>query len=107
MAESAQDVVTDDLFVGLTRPAMVWGIPYSAFVLEVVATTLVFLAVGHPLWLLLIVPVHGLLYAISAHDPGVFAGIYVWLRTIGRCRNSGFWQAASFSPLDARKWREP
>lgn len=104
MEQGAQDVYTDPLFVGLTRPATIWGIPYTAFVVEFMVTTLIFLAVGNPLYLLLAAPIHGVLYLISAHDPGVFSSILVWMKTIGRSRNSRFWGAASFSPLPMRKW---
>ena len=106
MENSAQDVYTDPLFVGLTRPATMWGIPYMAFVIEFMATTIVFLAVGDPFYLLLAVPIHGVLYLISANNPGVFSSILLWMNTNGRCRNSGFWGAASFSPLPTKKWTE-
>ncbi len=104
MASNVQDVRTDPLFVGLTRPATMWGIPYIAFVVEFMATTLVFLAVGNPLYLALALPIHAILYLISANDPGVFASIFLWMKTIGRCRNTRFWGSASFSPLATRKW---
>ena len=98
------DIHIDPLFVGLTRPATVLGIPYIAFVIEFVSVTLVFLGVGNPLYMLLCVPIHGILYLISANDPGVFNSIYLWMRTLGRCRTSRFWGAASFSPLASKKW---
>ncbi|HNW00468.1 MAG TPA: VirB3 family type IV secretion system protein, partial [Burkholderiaceae bacterium] len=50
---TAQDLHTDVLFVGLTRPATLWGIPLVAFVIEFMTTVLIFLAVGNPLYLLL------------------------------------------------------
>jgi type IV secretion system protein VirB3 len=103
MEEGAQDVQTDPLFVGLTRPATMWGIPYAAFVVEFMATTLIFLAVGNPLFLLLAVPIHAVLYLVSANDPGIFGGILLWMKTFGRCRTSRFWGAASFSPLPRRR----
>lgn len=104
MSEGAQDVCTDPLFVGLTRPATMWGVPYHAFVIEFMVVVLIFLAVGNPLYLLLTAPVHGVLYLISANDPGIFSSIFNWMKTIGRCRNTRFWGAASFSPLPTRKW---
>lgn len=106
MQEGAQDVRTDVLFVGLTRPATMWGIPYAAFVLEFIGTTLVFLAIGNPLYLLLAVPLHGVLYLVSSNDPGAFDSIFMWLKTIGRSRNTRFWGAASFAPLSHKKWVE-
>ena len=104
MDDGTQDIYTDVLFVGLTRPTTMWGIPYSAFVIEFMTTALVFLAVGNPLYLLLGVPIHAVLYLISANDPGAFDAILIWLRTIGRCRNAKFWGAAIFSPMTHRKW---
>jgi len=104
MSDNNQDVITDPLFVGLTRPATLWGIPYMAFVIEIMATTLIFLAVGNPLYLALAVPIHVVLYLISSNDPGVFNSIFIWMKTIGRCRNTLFWGAASFSPLPVKKW---
>jgi type IV secretion system protein VirB3 len=103
--ESAQDLTTDELFVGLTRPATMWGIPYSAFVLVFLATAVIFLAIGNPLWLLMAVPIHGILFVVSASDPAFFSSLFIWMKTIGRCRNSLFWGAASFSPLPLKKWQ--
>lgn len=106
MDNGAQDVYTDELFVGLTRPATMWGIPYTAFVIEFMTTTLVFLAVGNPLYLLLAAPIHGVLYAISANNPRAFEALFIWLKTLGRSRNTRFWGAASFSPARNKKWVE-
>jgi type IV secretion system protein VirB3 len=106
MENSTIEMHTDPLFVGLTRPAMMWGIPYMAFVIEFLLTTLIFLAVGNPLYLTLAAPIHGVLFLISANDPGVFGSIFIWMKTIGRCRNARFWGAASFSPLPTQKWRK-
>ena len=96
----------DTLFIGLTRPATVLGIPYAAFVIEFMIAAILFLAVGNPLYLLTAIPVHAVLYLISATDPGIFASLYVWIQTCGRCRNSRFWGAVSFSPLPTRKWKD-
>jgi type IV secretion system protein VirB3 len=96
---------SDPLFVGLTRPATLLGVPYAAFVLEVVVVMVIFINLRNPLYAGLALPVHGVLYLISAHDPGIFAAIFQWGPTIGRCRNIDFWGAASFSPLPLKKWR--
>lgn len=106
MENGEQDVYTDVLFVGLTRPATMLGIPLSAFVIEFMATGIIFLAVGNPLYLLLALPIHGVLYLISANDPGVFSSIMIWMKTLGKCRNTRFWEAASFSPLPTKKWKK-
>lgn len=105
MQDGAHDVYTDELFVGLTRPTTMWGIPYTAFVIEFLATTLVFLAVGNPIYLLLAAPIHAVLYAISASNPKSFDGLFMWLKTIGLCVNKRFWGATSFSPIALNKWQ--
>ena len=101
---ASPDLHTDVLFVGLTRPATLWGIPLVAFVIEFMTTVLIFLAVGNPLYLLLAAPIHAILYLISAQDPGVFSAIFMWMKTVGRCRNTRFWGSASFSPTATAKW---
>lgn len=104
MQGDIEDIDIDPLFVGLTRPATVFGIPYIAFVIEIMVTAIAFIATLNLFYLALAVPIHAILYLIGAHDPGIFNSIYIWLKTIGRCRNSRFWGAASFSPLATKKW---
>lgn len=98
------DVETDPLFVGMTRPATIGGVPYVAFWIEYMVTCIIFLAVGDPFYLLIAAPIHSVLYLISAHDPGVFSSMAIWIMTKGRCRNTRFWGAASFTPLPTKKW---
>ncbi|WCF29562.1 type IV secretion system protein VirB3 [Xylella fastidiosa] len=105
MSNSTQDVYTDPLFVGLTRPATILGVPYIACVGEFMAAALIFLCVGNPLYLALALPIHAILYLVSANDPKIFGSIYMkWTKTNGRCRNFLFWRASSFSPLATEKW---
>lgn len=106
MIEKEAKLHKDTLFVGLTRPTMVLGVPYLAFVAETVFFSVLFINAGSFLHLLIIVPVHGVLYLIGANDPGVFDSLLAWIKTYGRCRNMRFWGAASFSPLPMRKWKD-
>jgi type IV secretion system protein VirB3 len=99
-----KQIQKDLLFVALTRVPTILGVPYIAFVIELMAASIINVVSHNPLYALIVVPIHGIFYAISAHDPGVFAEIEVWTRTIGRCLNRGFWGAASFSPLPTKKW---
>jgi type IV secretion system protein VirB3 len=96
---------SDPLFVGLTRVPTILGIPYAAFVLEVIAAALINITMGNLLYVIAILPVHGVFYLISAKDPGIFAEVAVWIKTSGRCLNKQFWDGASFSPLSANKWK--
>lgn len=95
----------DLLFVALTRVPTIMGIPYVAFVLEMMFASLMIIMVGKPLYMLSVVPVHAVLYLISAKDPGIFSEMEIWLKTSGRCLNKRFWGATSFSPLPTKKWQ--
>lgn len=95
----------DPLFVGLTRVPTILGVPYAAFVLEVIVAALINIAMGNPLYVVAVLPMHGVFYLISAKDPGIFAEVGVWLRTSGNCLNKRFWDGVSFSPLSTRKWK--
>lgn len=106
MQNDEQDVYTDALFVGLTRPATVFGISYHAFVAEVVVTAIIFLAVANPFYLLLVLPIHAILYLVSIKDPAVFSSVWMWIITNGRCRNTKFWGGSSFSPVRVKKWKD-
>ena len=99
----SQELTVDDLFVGLPRPATVGGIPYTAFVSEIVLVAMVFLGTGSPLWILAIVPSHAFLYLASATDPGRFDTWAMAARTYGKCLNRRFWGSTSYSPLSTQK----
>jgi len=104
MSQSSSNLHKDVLFVGLTRVPMIMGVPYAAFVAEIMVMAIEHVMSGNPLYLACVVPIHGILYLISAHDPGVFAEIAAWSKTTSRCRNGGFWGMASFSPVTVNKW---
>lgn len=95
----------DLLFVALTRVPTILGVPYVAFVLEMMYVSLSIIIFGNPLYMLSVVPMHAVLYLIGAHDPGIYIEIEIWLKTSGRCLNRRFWGATSFSPLPTKKWQ--
>lgn len=104
--ENSEDemIVVDPLFVGMTRPATVLGVPYAAVVIEGILVAIIFLAANNPLYLLLALPMHGVLYLIGSADPGIFDSMFMWAKTTARCLNARFWGAASFSPGSVKKW---
>ena len=91
MAEDNTEITVDPLFVGLTRPATLLGIPDFATVIELMATLIIFLAVGNPLYLLIAVPFHEILYVISAADDAKFNNIFICKQTNSQCQNTRFW----------------
>ncbi len=99
MSDESELIQVDSLFVGLTRPATLYGIPYFAAVIEFMTVVIVFLAVGNPLVLLIVAPVHGLLYLVSATDHNFFHSLSLWFKTHALCRHIGYWGMTSFSPI--------
>lgn len=100
-ADRNAGLVRDELFVGVTRPAMRWGVTYVAFIGNVLLTMEAFLLSKNLLSLLIAVPIHGLCAALCLRDPRYFELLVLWLRTTGsqRVRNESSWRAATYSPL--------
>ena len=88
--EGEAELTVDPLFVGATRPAMKWGVTYTAILANVVLTMEVFLVTKNLLSLLL-----------CARDARFFELLMLWMRTKGLALagNGRFWRASSYSPL--------
>lgn len=97
-----EDLDVSTLFLGMTRTPMPFGVPFTACIIEFVVVYCIFIATGNPFLLLLGLVTHGLLYAVSSHDAGIFEDLWLWLKTQGKCRNRTFWTVASFSPQAQR-----
>lgn len=100
--ERNQGLVADLLFVGMTRPPMVWGVTYSAMMANVVLTMEAFIVTKNLAWLLAFVPLHGLLYLLCLYEPRFFDLLQLWGRTRGCAWTAGnlrHWRASSYSPL--------
>jgi type IV secretion system protein VirB3 len=91
----------DVLFVGITRPAMRWGVTYAAFIVTVLVTMELFLLTRNLLSLLIALPLHGVAVLLCLRDARCFELIALWLRTRGpqlmRTRSS--WAASSYGAL--------
>jgi type IV secretion system protein VirB3 len=97
-----QGIVADSLFVGLTRPSMVWGVTYSAMMVNIIITTESFIVTKNLAWLLAFVPIHGVLYLVCLYEPRFFDLLQLWGRTRLPAMLNGnlrFWRANSYSPL--------
>src|SRR5213596_3499337 len=109
-----QGLVADTLFVGMTRPTMLWGVTYSAMIVNLVLTVEAFIVTKNLAWLLAFVPIHGLFYLVCLYEPRFFDLLQLWRRTRGRSLVAGnlrLWRASSHSPLaldppDARGRRQ-
>jgi type IV secretion system protein VirB3 len=101
MEENEPGLTADPLFVGATRPAMRWGVTYSALLVNGVFVMEVFLLTKNLLTLALAVPIHGICALLCARDPRFFDLLLLWGRTRipALLANARFWKASTYSPL--------
>jgi len=89
----------DPLFLGLTRPAMLWGVPQPVFILNGMASMIAFLVsnsfyplfVGAPL-------LHALAYFVCLKDGRTF-DLWCTKARFLRCLNRRYWGANSYDPF--------
>ena len=63
-------VVADTLFLGLTRPPMVFGVSYKLAALNMLSSLLTFITTGDFFYLLVLMPtLHGLFYLLCLKEP--------------------------------------
>ena len=94
-------VTSEVLFVGATRPAMRWGVTYSAILVNLVVTLEAFLVTKNLLTLLLALPIHGICALLCARDARFFDLMLLWGRTRipALLGNARLWRASGYSPL--------
>lgn len=102
-------LIEDTLFLACTRPAMWRGVPLEALALNGMVTSIVFVLMSNPFYMLIGVVVHYVLRALISHDYNMFRTLALWADTKGRARNKASWGGSSVSPLPlgpARRARE-
>ena len=98
-ADPIETVQTDPLFLGLTRPAMFWGVPQPYFVMNGMISMLAFLWSGSFCPILVVAPlVHAAGYVACLRDVRIFE-IWVIKARFLRCMNSRYWKARSYDPF--------
>jgi type IV secretion system protein VirB3 len=94
-------LTADPLFIGATRPSMLWGVTYSAVMLNVMCIMELFLLTKNLLVLLLAAPIHGVCLLLCARDARFFDLVLLWGKTRlpALLGNLKYWKASSYSPL--------
>ena len=94
-------LIADPLFIGATRPSMLWGVTYSAVMLNAMCIMELFLLTKNLLILILAAPIHGVCMLLCARDARFFDLVLLWGRTRlpALLANLRFWKASSYSPL--------
>jgi len=91
----------EPLYVGATRPAMRWGVTYSALLFNLVFTLEAFLLTRNLVTLMLCLPIHAVSVLLCARDARFFDLVMLWGRTRvpALLATLSYWGASSFSPL--------
>lgn len=93
-------LLSDELFVGITRPAMRWGVTYGALIANLIITMETFLLTKNLLSLLMGLPLHALCALLCLRDARFFELLALWLRTSGmRAGAAGSWRVSTYAPL--------
>lgn len=89
----------DTLFLACTRPAMIAGVTMEAMGINIMLTTILYIAAGSIAYALVGIIVHLLFRALVKHDHNMFRILLAWIETRGRSRNVTYWGGATLSPL--------
>lgn len=96
------ELVTDTLFLALTRPALWYGIPLEAMLWIAMGSILTLLAAGNPIIALgLGGGMWGAARLITRHDYNQFRILFLFLRTKATAANKQLWRGSSYGPLPA------
>lgn len=103
------DLTQDLLFLACTRPAMWQGVPLEALAINGMATSIFFVLMSNPFYMLIGVVIHYAMRALISHDYNIFKTLVLWADTKARALNQDRWGGSSVSPLPlgpARRVRE-
>lgn len=91
MAKDLGKVQRDPLFLALTRPAMLFGVPYVYAMMNMLIFLLVFINTkDFTIVIFGATVVHLIGYYISAYEPRFMEIFMIWAKTVPTCINRGF-----------------
>jgi len=89
----------DKLYLALTRPAMVFGVPLEAAFISVLVGGLAMIIGDSIFYLVLTVPLFVISHFIVKRDQNAFRILFRFFDTGAKCRNRSHWGGSSPSPL--------
>ncbi len=100
MDDKEDDFTVDPLFLAVTRPALMMGVPIEAAVLIVGTMSVTLSVFGNPIYAGAVgVVLYALARLITRHDINAFRLFFLWGRTKLANRNRSVWGGSSYSPL--------
>lgn len=93
----------DKLYLALTRPAMVFGVPLEAAFVSIFAGGLAMIIGDSIFYLILAVPLIVISHFIVKRDQNAFRVLFRYFDTGAKCRNRSHWGGSSPSPLRVQR----
>jgi len=90
VAEDSGRLETDPLFLALTRPAMVFGITYSWFFLELLTCMLYFIQTSSFKVVIYFLLMHSVGVLVCGKEPRFLEVIGTWAKASSRCLNKRY-----------------
>jgi type IV secretion system protein VirB3 len=91
-------VSADPLFVGLTRPPLLFGVSYTFFVVNALLSMTAYISTSSIRYLAMAVPIHFIGFYICSKEPLFIELFKVRAEKCARCKNR-FWHGAnSYDP---------
>lgn len=98
-----QPLYKEVVYKGCTRPAMLFGVPVTAFALGVGGSFLLLFVLLSPPWTILSVLVWYVMRLLCKEDDQKFNQIGVNFLTKMRNPNAKFWGVSTFQPVEYRR----
>lgn len=90
--------MSDTLFKGLTRPAIMWGVPYKGLILNLLWGVIAIVGLKSLIMALLSIPIHFLMMQITKWDENFFDVLFVWFITKFVDGFKSIYKASSYRP---------
>ncbi len=91
-------VYTNPLFVGLTRPPMLFGASYMFVLMNAFVCMILYIATSEFKYMFMIFPIHMVAYYICSKEPLILELIQIRAAKCSRCRNWMFHGCNSYDP---------
>ena len=92
-------VHTDHLFLGLTRPPLLFGVSYNFTVLNALVCMVLYIIETNFLYLVIAFPIHAVGYYICSKEPLFIELFKVRAQKCSVCKNKFFHGANSYDPF--------
>ncbi|MBT4879214.1 MAG: type IV secretion system protein VirB3 [Alphaproteobacteria bacterium] len=89
-------VQSDPLFLGLTRPAMIFGVTFPFAALNGLSCLMYFILASDFLGFVAMPFIHGIAYMICAKEPLAIELLMIKSAKCSKCRNKSFYGANSY-----------